>query len=115
MAACTGQAPMHVAGDLLSIVVIVAVAMVVIVAVAMVRLRRPRQRLAAGPFGVIARRTCAPLADAPFAPVTHALREYRLEACPLRRGERYRRIVEGIERLQLAFEDVLGERAAGHL
>src|SRR5262249_26424844 len=55
------------------------------------------------------------LAHAGLAPVAHAAGERSVQARPLRVREGDRRILGWVQRLELALEDVLLERTAGHL
>jgi hypothetical protein len=55
------------------------------------------------------------LADSLLRPVADPVREDRVQARHLAGAERDAGIVGGIDRLQLALHDVLGQRAAGDL
>src|SRR2546428_505315 len=96
---------------------IVMVILIVVPAMAGARMRRWRRgkRFAARPIGKRQRRSRAPLADALLAPIAYAVRESGLQPRPLRGREDQRRIVNGVERLQLALQDVLRQRPAGDL
>src|SRR6266571_7417679 len=82
---------------------------------ARMRYWRRGKPFAARAIGKGQRRNRALLADALLAPIAHAVRESRLQPRPLRGREEHWRIVSGVERLQLALQDVFRERAAGDL
>src|SRR6266852_1283331 len=96
---------------------IVMVIVIVVPAMAGARMRHWRRGkpFAARAVGKRQRRSRAPLADALLAPIAYAVREGGLQPRPLRRREDQRRIVDGVERLQLALQDVLRERPARNL
>src|SRR5207247_2161469 len=80
-----------------------------------VRHRRRGKPFAARAIGKRQRRNRALLADTGLVPVAHAVRENVVQPAQLRRREDQRRIVRRVERLQLAFQDVLRQRPAGDL
>ena len=82
---------------------------------ARMRQRRRGKPFAARAVGKRQWRSCAPLADALLAPIAYAVRESGLQPRPLRGREDQRRIVNGVERLQLALQDVLLQRPARNL
>src|SRR5258706_3845314 len=82
---------------------------------ARMRYRRRGKPLAARAVGKRQRRSRAPLADALLAPIAYAFRETGLQPHPLRGREGQRCIVDGVEWLQLALQDGLRKRPAGHL
>src|SRR5258706_2853397 len=82
---------------------------------ARMRHRRRGKPFAARAVGERQRRSRAPLADALLAPIAYAVRETGLQPRPLRGREDQGCIVDGVERLQLALQDVLRQRPAGDL
>src|SRR2546422_427933 len=96
-------------------IVVVVVIMVPVMAGARMRHWRRGKAFAARAVGERQRRSRAPLADTLLAPIAHAVRETGLQPCPLSGREDQRRIVDGVERLQLALQDVLRERPARDL
>src|SRR6266516_148963 len=100
--------------------VVVPIVMVASIAVRAMVGARMRYRGRRKPFTARAirkrqRGSGALLADALLAPIAYAVRESRLQPRPLRGREDQRRIVYGVERLQLALQDVLRQRPAGDL
>jgi len=71
-------------------------------------------RLPPGPSSYVSR-DCPALLDARPAPIADAVREYRLQAQPIAQGERARRILGEVERLQVAFQDIFLQGTTGHL
>src|SRR5256885_2707586 len=100
-------------------IVMVAPIVMVIVVPAMVgarmRYRGRRKPFTARAIRKRQRRSRAALADAGLVPVAHAVRENGVQPVQLRGREDQRRIVGGVERLQLALQDVLNQRAPGDL
>src|SRR5882762_809988 len=96
-------------------IVMVVVIVVPVMAGARMRHRRRGKPFAARPVGKRQRRSRAPLADAVLAPIAYAVRESGLQPRQLRGREAHGRIVSGVERLQLALQDVLHQRSAGNL
>ena len=105
---CLGAAPAVRASRVIS-------RLIVVVKPSVIRSRRRRQPVATGAVHERQRRARRLLADTGLAPVAHAVGERRVQPVQLLGGERHRHVVGGVDRLQLALQDVLRQRAPGHL